>query len=359
MADTPATRLNGAALTSLVTCPVPSGAGGLWWDGNATGPKWRKADGSDVTLGSSASLGNFTFSTNAQDLSVGSTMTIGGTTATGVTVGRTNGTTTINSGTVTLRGGVADGASAIAAVATSVNTLANGTSRIFSFQNATTEKLGVLFNGSLLGTDGTSTLGDATHRWASMNLASGATITASGSMTATATTGTLTLTGNTDRSFKIDSVTDGFAWIFGGGGEYLRLTSTALVAANGVATLGSAATPWPSSFTSRPVITNQVIAAASSITVNPASGDYVRINLSATAITSLTISAGNNGEELVVEVIEDATGTRTIPSTWTNVAFAGGSYTRTATANARDVISFVYNSTLAKWVETGRALAVT
>jgi hypothetical protein len=102
----------------------------------------------------------------------------------------------------------------------------------------------------------------------------------------------------------------------------------------------------------------QTVAAATSTTINPASGDHVRLTLSATAITTMTISAGQDGELLTVQVIEDATGTRTIPTTWTNVQFAGGTYTATTTANKRDVLTFRYDSTAAKWMEQSRAMNV-
>lgn len=102
----------------------------------------------------------------------------------------------------------------------------------------------------------------------------------------------------------------------------------------------------------------QTVAAATSTTINPASGDHVRVTLSATAITTMTISAGQDGEIMTVQVIEDATGTRTIPTTWTNVQFAGGSYTATTTANKRDVLTFRYDSTAAKWMEQSRAMNV-
>lgn len=121
--------------------------------------------------------------------------------------------------------------------------------------------------------------------------------------------------------------------------------------------LGANAVRWGTINAVQHMLGQQTIAAASSITVNPASGTSVRITLSATAITSLTIAAGTAGELMTVEVIEDATGTRTIPTTWTNVLFAGGSYTATVTASKRDVLHFIYDATDSKWVEQSRAMA--
>jgi hypothetical protein len=100
----------------------------------------------------------------------------------------------------------------------------------------------------------------------------------------------------------------------------------------------------------------QTVAAATSTTINPASGDHVRVTLSATAITTMTISAGQDGEIMTVQVIQDATGSRTIPTTWVNVTFAGGTYTATATASKVDTLTFKYDSTSSKWREQSRAM---
>jgi hypothetical protein len=102
--------------------------------------------------------------------------------------------------------------------------------------------------------------------------------------------------------------------------------------------------------------TLQTVAAASSTTIDPTSGETARVTLSATAITTLTINAGQAGQVLTVEVVQDGTGGRAIPTTWTNVLFAGGSYTATATASKRDAITLRYDSTDAKWVELSRAM---
>jgi hypothetical protein len=100
----------------------------------------------------------------------------------------------------------------------------------------------------------------------------------------------------------------------------------------------------------------QTVAAATTTTINPASGDHVRVTLSATAITTMIISAGQDGEMMTVQVVQDATGSRTIPTTWTNVTFAGGTYTATATANKVDTLTFRYDSTSSKWREQSRAM---
>lgn len=100
----------------------------------------------------------------------------------------------------------------------------------------------------------------------------------------------------------------------------------------------------------------QTKANAATQTIDPTAGETVRLLLGATNTTAVTISAGQPGQVLTVEVIQDATGTRSIVTTWTNVLFAGGSYTATATASKRDVLTFRYDSTDAKWVEMSRAM---
>jgi hypothetical protein len=93
----------------------------------------------------------------------------------------------------------------------------------------------------------------------------------------------------------------------------------------------------------------QTVAAASSLTIDPTAGSTIRITLSATAISSLTVSAGQAGQRLTVFVIQDGTGSRTIPTTWTNVLFPGGTYTATSTANHRDKIQLDWDNASSKW----------
>lgn len=97
----------------------------------------------------------------------------------------------------------------------------------------------------------------------------------------------------------------------------------------------------------------QDISAAASLTINSANGEYVRILLSSTAITSITVPApGSVDQTFHVIVIQDATGGRTIPTTWTNVAFPGGTYTATSGANKIDKIDLSYFQTTGKWIAT-------
>jgi hypothetical protein len=100
----------------------------------------------------------------------------------------------------------------------------------------------------------------------------------------------------------------------------------------------------------------QTVAAAASINLNPAAGETVRITLGATAITTVTASSGNAGEHMTVEVIQDATGSRSISGWSSSFVFAGGSYTVTATLNKRDVIRFAWDTVDSKWHEESRAM---
>lgn len=120
--------------------------------------------------------------------------------------------------------------------------------------------------------------------------------------------------------------------------------------------LGTSAYRWQTVQSMQFIGAVQTVAAATSITINPALGETVRVTLSATAITGVTISAGSPGEMLTVEVIQDVGGPRTCPTTWTNVKFAGSAYTVTAAASKRDSITFRYDSVDSLWIETSRAM---
>lgn len=88
---------------------------------------------------------------------------------------------------------------------------------------------------------------------------------------------------------------------------------------------------------------------AATITVDAGTGNHFRVTLGG----NRTLAAPTNpteGQRIVFEIIQDATGSRTL--TW-NGSYAFGtdvpSPTLTATANKRDFVTFVYNSTTAKW----------
>ena len=85
------------------------------------------------------------------------------------------------------------------------------------------------------------------------------------------------------------------------------------------------------------------------ITADVTQGPNFYVTLGATGRT-LTFSNPIPGAIVTVRVIQDATGSRTI-TTYTNVVWASATApTLTTTAAAYDVLRFVYDSVLAKWI---------
>lgn len=117
---------------------------------------------------------------------------------------------------------------------------------------------------------------------------------------------------------------------------------------------------WTNVFSYASVTKAQANTVGATFTIDPTAGSYVKQTLtSATNVTAVTISAGTDGQELVVEIIQPAAGTAdTVATTWTNVAFAGGVGVFTATLGKRDIYTFIYNATTSKWNEVGRAVNV-
>lgn len=93
---------------------------------------------------------------------------------------------------------------------------------------------------------------------------------------------------------------------------------------------------------------------SSTMTLTTAGYDRVRITLG--GATTLNFSAGNDGQKLILELVQDATGSRTV--TWgTGVKFGTdiASITLTTTANKRDIIGLVYSSSASSWLVVGYA----
>ena len=106
-----------------------------------------------------------------------------------------------------------------------------------------------------------------------------------------------------------------------------------------------------------PHSTEQTVTAAATITLTASSGETIRIPLSATAITTINGAAGATGQTMRVEMIQDGTGNRAISgwSSGTNgFLLANNSFSVTTNANKRDVLTFMWDSVAAKWVECGR-----
>jgi hypothetical protein len=97
---------------------------------------------------------------------------------------------------------------------------------------------------------------------------------------------------------------------------------------------------------------------AATIAVDCTLGSQFSVTIGATGRT-LTMSSPSPGQEVVLYVKQDGTGSRTI-TTYTNVLWAAATApTLTTTANATDVLRFTWNVTLGKWIgETvGKAFA--
>jgi hypothetical protein len=88
---------------------------------------------------------------------------------------------------------------------------------------------------------------------------------------------------------------------------------------------------------------------ATSIAVNSALGTYFRVTLSGNRTLANPTNAVD-GRNMIVEVIQDATGSRTLAYD-TNYAFSAGlpSPTLSTAASGRDFLGFKYNSVSGKW----------
>lgn len=88
---------------------------------------------------------------------------------------------------------------------------------------------------------------------------------------------------------------------------------------------------------------------AATIATNAALGNWFRVTLGGNRTLGNPTNPAD-GQKIVWELIQDATGTRTITL---DTAFALGTdlsaVTLTTTANKRDFLGAVYNSTAAKW----------
>lgn len=83
------------------------------------------------------------------------------------------------------------------------------------------------------------------------------------------------------------------------------------------------------------------------ITIDAARGSYHRVTLAGNRTMAAPINPGD-GQRMIVEVIQDATGSRTL--TW-NAVFTFGTITNalTTTPAKRDIFEFVYNAAAVKW----------
>lgn len=233
-----------------------------------------------------------------------------------------------NTTALTIKPDVADGASSIALVLNSATTMSSGL--IAQIQNGGT-RVGAI-SKALIQPSGMRIQGDTGNTY--LELSSASTYLGFGSTTLQVTTGQVIANGT------------------------LVANGSSVPVSDAGAALGALSTQWSAVYAYAYNTKAQSITAAASNAINPASGSFVKLNLqSATNVTSMTISAGTDGQELVVQVIQPAAGTAaTMVTSWTNVSFAGGAGSFTPTLGKRDVYSFIYDATTSKWRELGRAI---
>lgn len=109
-------------------------------------------------------------------------------------------------------------------------------------------------------------------------------------------------------------------------------------------------------------ITSPVAVTATTTTnLDLSSGNYFRLAMGA-SITTLALTNPNATSlptRMVVAVVQDATGSRTITNWPSNMRFTGAANpTLTTTANRQDWFQFIWDPTAALWMEFTRDLNV-
>lgn len=82
-----------------------------------------------------------------------------------------------------------------------------------------------------------------------------------------------------------------------------------------------------------------------------ASLDLKHVKVILAGATTLTIDSGVDGQRILLELIQDATGSRTLAFGGSNIVFGTDftSITLTTTPSKTDYIGLVYNASSAKW----------
>lgn len=99
----------------------------------------------------------------------------------------------------------------------------------------------------------------------------------------------------------------------------------------------------------------QTVAAAATVSLDPASGEYIRVTLGATGITTVNAGTGKPGQKMVTAIIQDGTGGRTIGG-WSASFVFETAYTASSGANKRDFLIWLWDNTASKWYEIGRTM---
>jgi len=94
------------------------------------------------------------------------------------------------------------------------------------------------------------------------------------------------------------------------------------------------------------------------IAVDASTGNHFRVTLTASTGSMGAPSNPTDGQKITFEIIQDATGSRTM--TW-NAAFhfpSAGAPTLTTTASKRDLVGFCYSSSASAWLYLGTSLGL-
>lgn len=151
----------------------------------------------------------------------------------------------------------------------------------------------------------------------------------------------------------------------GGGTERLRIDTSNITASlaiipttNNTLTVGSSTKVFNQVWATAYGGVEQTVNAAATISPDPAAGEYIRIALGATGITTVNAPTGKPGQRITTAIIQDGTGGRTITGWSANWVFSSA-YTASSGINKRDILYWVWDNTAAKWYETaGRTVNV-
>lgn len=137
-----------------------------------------------------------------------------------------------------------------------------------------------------------------------------------------------------------------------------KIQNTAAGGATGeVATYEQVALKSGTTFTGRNVPAIASLTFAATILINAALANYFRVTLTASTGTLDAPSNPADGQPMIVEISQDATGGRTMA--WNAAYLFSTSFpspTLSTGANAIDILGFVYNAAKSKWLCVGQAI---
>ncbi len=99
---------------------------------------------------------------------------------------------------------------------------------------------------------------------------------------------------------------------------------------------------------------SQTASTSGAVTIDPTAGEIYQLTATGN-ITGLTLTAGAAGQRMTLLLVQNHAATATWVSTITNCKLAGGSFTKTTSADAIDSLSFISNGT--SWYQVGSLTA--